>query len=87
MDEIRYGVSMARDFGVEVEVVDRARIHELWPSAVVDDLVGGVLFPTDGTVNPGHAALAFAKGAVDRGVRYVPDTTVTGFRGRRTGTA
>ena len=26
MDEIRYGVSMARDFGVEVEVVDRARI-------------------------------------------------------------
>ena len=79
MDEIRYGVSMARDFGVEVEVVDRARIAELWPAAVVDDLVGGVLFPTDGTVNPGHAALAFAKGAVDRGLRYVPDTTVTAF--------
>jgi glycine cleavage system aminomethyltransferase T/glycine/D-amino acid oxidase-like deaminating enzyme len=80
MDEIRYGVSMARDFGVEVEVTDRARIQELWPAAVVDDLVGGVLFPTDGTVNPGHAALAFAKGAVDGGARYVPDTTVTGFR-------
>ena len=79
MDEIRYGVSMARDFGVDVEVVDRSRIHELWPSAVVDDLVGGVLFPTDGTVNPGHAALAFAKGAADRGLRYVPGTTVDGF--------
>jgi glycine cleavage system aminomethyltransferase T/glycine/D-amino acid oxidase-like deaminating enzyme len=79
MDEIRYGVSMARDFGVEVEVVDRARIAELWPAAVVDDLVGGVLFPTDGTVNPGHAALAFSKGAMDRGLRYAPDTTVTAF--------
>ena len=39
-----------------------------------------MLFPTDGTVNPGSAALALAKAAVDRGVRYVPDTTVTGFR-------
>ena len=58
---------MARDFGLPVEVTDRARIRELWPAAVVDDLVGGVLFPSDGTVNPGDAALAFAKGAVDGG--------------------
>ena len=50
----------------------------------VDDLVGGTHYPTDGTVNPGLAALAFAKGAVDRGVRYVPDTAVSGFlRGDR----
>ena len=78
--EIRLPVSIARDAGIASEIVDRERIRELWPAAVVDDLVGGVLFPTDGTVNPGHAALAFAKGAVDNGVRYVPDTTVTGFR-------
>ena len=42
-------------------------------------------FPTDGTVNPGHAALAFAKGAVDAGARVVQGATVTGFvrRGAR----
>jgi glycine cleavage system aminomethyltransferase T/glycine/D-amino acid oxidase-like deaminating enzyme len=80
MHEIRAGVGMARDFDIPVEVTDRARIRELWPSAVVDDLVGGVLFPSDATVNPGDAALAFAKGAVDAGARYVPDTEVTGFR-------
>lgn len=80
MTEVRYGISMARDAGVEVELVDRARIGELWPAAVTDDLVGGVLFPTDGTVNPGAAALAFAKGAVDRGARYVPGIAVTGLR-------
>ena len=34
MHEIRYGVSMARDAGVPVEVVDPARIGELWPAAV-----------------------------------------------------
>ena len=80
MQEILAGVGMARDFDIQVEVTDRARIRELWPSAAVDDLVGGVLFPTDANVNPGDAALAFAKGAVDAGVCYVPDTEVTGFR-------
>ena len=44
-------------------------MKDLWPAAVVDDLVGAVLFPTDGTVNPGDATMAFAKGAVDRGAR------------------
>ncbi|HEX7346399.1 MAG TPA: FAD-dependent oxidoreductase, partial [Candidatus Limnocylindrales bacterium] len=78
--EIRRPVSIARDAGLPSEIVDRERIRELWPSAVVDDLVGGVFFPDDGTINPGVAALALAKAAVDRGVRYVPETAVTGFR-------
>ena len=69
MQEILYGVSMARDVGVDVEVVEAAAVKDHWPAAVVDDLVGAVLFPSDGTVNPGDAALAFAKGAVDRGAR------------------
>ena len=79
MQEIMYSVSMARDVGVDVEVLPPAQVKDLWPAAVVDDLVGGVLFPTDGTVNPGDAALSFAKGAVDAGVRYAPNTEVTGF--------
>ena len=78
--EIRLPVSIARDAGIASEIVDRERIRELWPAAVVDDLVGGVFFPGDGTINPGPAALALARAAVDRGVRYVPDTEVTGFR-------
>jgi 4-methylaminobutanoate oxidase (formaldehyde-forming) len=78
--EIRRPVSIARDAGLPSEIIDGDRIRELWPAAVVDDLVGGVFFPDDGTVNPGAAALALARAAVDRGVRYVPETTVTGFR-------
>jgi glycine cleavage system aminomethyltransferase T/glycine/D-amino acid oxidase-like deaminating enzyme len=79
LQEIMYGVDMARDAGVDVEVLAPAQVKDLWPAAVVDDLVGAVLFPTDGTVNPGDAAMAFAKGAVDGGVRYVPNTEITGF--------
>ncbi len=80
MQEITYAVSIARDADVPVEVVDRTRIRELWPAAAVDDLVGGVLMPTDATVNPGDATLAFARGAVDAGARYVPETDVMSFR-------
>ena len=79
LQEALYGVAMAKDFGVDVEVLGRDGIKAYWPAANVDDLVGAVNFPTDGTVNPGDAALSFAKGAVDEGVRYVPDTTVSGF--------
>ena len=79
MQEILYGVGLARDAAIAVEVLAPAQVKDLWPAAVVDDLVGAVLFPTDGTVNPGDAALSFAKGAVDAGTRYLPDTEVTGF--------
>jgi 4-methylaminobutanoate oxidase (formaldehyde-forming) len=78
--EIRRPVSIARDAGLPSEIVDADRIRELWPAAVVDDLVGGVFFPDDGTINPGAAALALARAALDRGARYVPGTSVTGFR-------
>lgn len=80
MQESLYAVSMARDVGVDVEILEPTAVKDLWPGAVVDDLVGAVLFPTDGTVNPGDAALAFMRGAAERGARYVPETEVTGFR-------
>ncbi len=79
MDELLAGASIARDHGVDVEIAGPDRLRELWAGMAVDDLVGGTHYPTDGTVNPGSAALAFAKAAVDRGVRYVPDTAVSGF--------
>ena len=79
MTESLYGVAMAQDFDVPVEILTPAEFGELWPNAVTDDLVGAVNFPTDGTVNPGHVALALAKGAKDRGARFVQGVTVTGF--------
>jgi 4-methylaminobutanoate oxidase (formaldehyde-forming) len=85
MQEILYSVAMAQDFDVPVEVLTPAEFQTLWPDATIDDLQGAVLFPTDGTVNPGDAALSLAKGAKDRGVCFVQGVTVNGFRctGRR----
>ena len=59
--------SIARDHSIDARIVDRG-IRELGPQAV-DDLVAGPV-SGDGTVNPGSRR-GLAKGAVDRGVRYV----------------
>jgi 4-methylaminobutanoate oxidase (formaldehyde-forming) len=79
MSESLYSVGMAQDFDVPVEILTPSEFGELWPAAFTEDLVGAVNFPTDGTVNPGDAALALAKGAKDRGARFVQGATVTGF--------
>ena len=68
MTELRYAAAIARHHGIEARLLEPNEVPEVWPLAVADGLVGGLLQPGDGTVNPGHAALAFAKGAHDRGV-------------------
>jgi heterotetrameric sarcosine oxidase gamma subunit len=77
--ELLSAVSMARDVAVESDIVEPDRVHDLWPPAHTGDVVGATFFPTDGTVNPGHAALALATGARQRGATFVFGTTVTGF--------
>ena len=81
MYEILAGVGMARDFDIPVEVTDRARIRELWPSAVVDDLVGGVLFPIGRDGQPGRRGARVREGR-RRGAACATSRTptVTGFR-------
>ena len=60
---------------------DRARIRELWPSAVVDDLVGGVLFPIGRDGQPGRRGAGVREGRRGRRARATcPRPTVTGFR-------
>ena len=68
MKELRYAAAVARHHGIEAQLLTPDEVPDVWPLAVADGLVGGLLQPGDGTVNPGHAALAFAKGAHDRGV-------------------
>lgn len=79
MEELRAGVSMAREIGVDCHELTPREVLDWWPVAEVDDLVGATVTPNDGTVNPGDATLALAKGAVDRGARYVEGVAVTGF--------
>ena len=79
LQELRYTAGIGRHHGVETNLVAPKEVLEIWPLASVDGLVGALLQPGDGTVNPGHAALALAKGAHDRGVTIREGVSVTGI--------
>ncbi|MEX0983750.1 MAG: FAD-dependent oxidoreductase, partial [Actinomycetota bacterium] len=88
LQEYLAGADLARASGFEAQVLTPREVRDHWPNAEIDDLTGAVLYPQDGTVNPGDAALALAKGAKDRGAAFVFGVNVTGFierEGRITG--
>ena len=78
--ELKRGASMARCFGVEVEVISPGEAGRLWPLMRTDDLAGAVWIPGDGRTNPIDTTLALARGARDGGATIVEDVTVTGIR-------
>ena len=75
-EELKRGASMARVFGLEVDIITPEQIGEMFPMARVDDLVGGVHLPNDGITNPIDTTQALAKGARARGVRIIENVKV-----------
>ena len=75
-EELKRGASMARVFGLEVDVITPADIKALVPLANIDDLVGGVHLPNDGITNPIDTTMALAKGARQRGVKIIENVLV-----------
>jgi 4-methylaminobutanoate oxidase (formaldehyde-forming) len=86
MIELKRGASMAKCFGVDVEVISPAEAGRLWPLMRTDDLAGAVWIPRDGRTNPIDTTLALAKGARNGGATIVENVTVTGIH-RRNGAA
>ena len=80
LTELRYALTLAHHHGLPAGELTPDEIAGVSPILDVDDLVGGVLFEEDATVNPGWAAYATAKAAHDLGVRVVEGVRVTGFR-------
>jgi glycine cleavage system T protein len=85
MQELARNASMAKVFGLPVHVVSKSEIHELYPLANLEDVIGGIHIPSDGYGNAVDITQALAKGARTRGVRIFQDTKVTAIRhdGRR----
>ena len=86
MIELKRGASMAKCFGVDVEVISPAEAGRLWPLMRTDDLTGAVWIPRDGRTNPIDTTLALAKGARNGGAIIVENVTVTGIH-RQNGAA
>jgi 4-methylaminobutanoate oxidase (formaldehyde-forming) len=76
-EELKRGASMARCFGLEVDVLTAKQAHDLWPPMIVGDLVGAVHLPKDGQTNPVDTTQALAKVAKRRGARVLENVNVT----------
>ncbi|MBV8497211.1 MAG: GcvT family protein, partial [Gammaproteobacteria bacterium] len=80
LEELKRGASMARCFGLDVQILSAGAARERWPLLRIDDLVGAVFLPKDGRTNPVDTTQALARGARQGGVRIVENLKVTGIR-------
>lgn len=68
---MKRGASMAKMFGLSVDVIGPAEIKAKYPLLSLDGVVGGVFLPKDGQANPVDVTQAYAKGARMGGARVV----------------
>ena len=79
-EELRRSASMAKVFGLEVEVVTPAAIKARIPLLHTADVLGGIHIPTDGYANAVDITNALAKGARAAGARIFQNLQVTAIR-------
>lgn len=77
--ELKRQATLARSFGLPFEVLGPDEAVKLFPIMKKDGIVGAVFLPTDGQVDPSSVTMALAKGAKNRGVRFLEGVNVTGF--------
>jgi glycine cleavage system T protein len=82
-EELKRGASMARCFGMEVDILTPAEASQLWPLLEISDLVGAVYLPKDGQTNPVDTTQALARGAKTLGVKIMENCRVTAIHTRR----
>ena len=77
MDEYRQYAGVARTIGVEVKFLTPAEVKELWPLCDPEGLVGAIVHPEDGYIQPADLTQALAAGARAKGAEIYRNTTVT----------
>lgn len=83
--ELRRLATMAKSFGLPMEIVSPSRARELFPLMSTTDVLAAAFLPTDGYIDPASVTMAIARGARQRGARIVEQTRVVSMTvdGRR----
>ena len=76
MDEYYQYAATAKTIGVDVRFLTPDDILKLWPMCNIDGLVGGIVHPDDGYIQPAELTQALAKGARARGATIYRKTMV-----------
>ena len=75
--ELRRLATMAKSFGLPMEIISAQRAQELFPLMSTEDVLAAAFLPTDGYIDPASVTQAIARGARSRDARVVEDTKVT----------
>ncbi len=76
MDEYYQYAATAKTIGVRVNFLTPEEVLDIWPMANIDGLVGAMVHPDDGYIQPADLTQAFAKGARARGATIYRNTHV-----------
>src|SRR5207244_4229719 len=72
-EKLQRRLEIQKSLGAECELLTRAGIQRLVPELRCDDIVGGLLGPKDGYVEPRALLRAFRTRAENLGAEYVSD--------------
>ena len=86
--ELKRLTTMAKSFGLPMEIISAQRAQEMFPLMTTDGVVAAAFLPTDGYIDPASVTQAIAKGARMRNARICEHTKVTSItvEGRRAST-
>ncbi len=79
MDEYYQYSGVAQTIGVNYDFISPDQVKEIWPMCNTDDLVGALVHPDDGYIQPADLTMALAAGARNMGAEIYRQTTVTGI--------
>jgi glycine cleavage system aminomethyltransferase T/glycine/D-amino acid oxidase-like deaminating enzyme len=77
--EIKRSATMAKSFGLEMEIITAREAQRLFPLMSTDGVLAAAFLPSDGYVDPASVAQALAKGARVAGARILEGVRVTGI--------
>ena len=76
MDEYFQYAATAKTIGIDVNFLSPDEVKAIWPLCETDNLVGAILHPEDGYIQPADLTQAMAKGARARGATIYRNTAV-----------
>jgi sarcosine dehydrogenase len=72
--ELKRLTTMAKSFGLPMEVISAQKAQDLFPLMSTEDVLAAAFLPTDGYIDPSSLTQAIAKGARARNARFVEST-------------
>ncbi len=75
--ELKRLATMAKSFGLPMDVISPEKAQELFPLMSTEDVLAAAFLPTDGYIDPASVTMAIARGARMRGANVCEHTRVT----------